>query len=71
MTSCVHQEGEFLWRSAEAERDAMTSITMRRKRDLCERAGLTMFQMMGSGQGCSGKVLEKPQGFGRWVVCKC
>ena len=71
MTSCVHYEGEFLWRSAEAERDAVTSITMRKKRDLSERTGLTMFQMMGSGQGCVGKVLDKQQGFGRWVFCKC
>lgn len=63
MTSCVHQEGEFLWRSAEAERDGVTPITMRKKRGFYERTGRTMFQVMGSGQGCRGKVLEKDHGF--------
>ncbi len=39
MTSCVHQERQFLWRCAEAESDAVTPITMRKERGFKARAG--------------------------------
>ncbi len=70
MASCVYQVREFLRRSAEAERDGVTSIIPRIKRGFYERAGLTIFQVMGSGHGCRGKFLEEDHGICGWFACK-
>ena len=71
MASGVHQIGEFLWGSAEAERDGVTPIKYRINRAFHERAGFTIFQEMGSGLGCRGKFLEKQHGIHGWFACKC
>ena len=70
MASFVYLVREFLWRIAEAERNRGTPIFHWIKRAFSGRAGFTIFQEMGSGLGCRGKLLEKHHGIGRRFSCK-